>query len=491
MTRRSVLSEAAELLADLVGEGVRTICFLRSRRGIELIQRFARTRLEELGPPAARRADRPLPGRLHAPAAPRDRGPAGGRRAARGGRHRRARAGHRHRGAGRGDLRHLPRHGREPAADVGAGGQAQRGARAVRRRRGRAGPVLLPPSGGVPGAAGGGGDPRSRERADPARAPARRGLRGCRSRMPTRRCSASAGGSAPTPWSRSASCGAVARGATCRAARGFRPATSRCARRRRTRSRSSSAGSGELLGAVEAERAFTTVHPGAVYLHLGRSYEVRELDIEARRAVVDPFDGDWYTQPKKETEVYIERIVAKSDDPVGGGRGHRAVLRRGLGHRAGDGLPAQAALRSPGDRHGGAGAAGDQLPDPGALVRARRRARRPGGASARGPAGRAPRHRARPDRGAAAARDVRPLGHRRPVDQRPLPDRPADDLHLRRLSGRGGDRAARLRAVRAPGRRRREADRRVPLRRRLSVVRPEPQVRQPQRAAAQAGRAWS
>ncbi len=51
MTRRSVLSEAAELLADLVSEGVRTICFLRSRRGIELIQRFTRMRLEELGRP--------------------------------------------------------------------------------------------------------------------------------------------------------------------------------------------------------------------------------------------------------------------------------------------------------------------------------------------------------------------------------------------------------------------------------------------------------
>ena len=65
--------------------------------------------------------------------------------------------------------------------------------------------------------------------------------------------------------------------------------------------------SGELLGAVEAERAFATVHPGAVYLHLGRSYEVRELDIEARRAVVEPFEGDWYTQARKETEVFVER----------------------------------------------------------------------------------------------------------------------------------------------------------------------------------------
>jgi DEAD/DEAH box helicase domain-containing protein len=65
--------------------------------------------------------------------------------------------------------------------------------------------------------------------------------------------------------------------------------------------------SGELLGAVEAERAFSTVHPGAVYLHLGRSYVVRELDVDARRAVVEAFEGDWYTQPKKETEVFVER----------------------------------------------------------------------------------------------------------------------------------------------------------------------------------------
>jgi len=73
------------------------------------------------------------------------------------------------------------------------------------------------------------------------------------------------------------------------------------------------ASSGELLGTVEAERAFSTVHPGAVYLHMGRSFEVRELDIELRRAIVQPFDGDWYTQPRKETEVYIEGIEAKRD----------------------------------------------------------------------------------------------------------------------------------------------------------------------------------
>jgi DEAD/DEAH box helicase domain-containing protein len=67
--------------------------------------------------------------------------------------------------------------------------------------------------------------------------------------------------------------------------------------------------SGELLGTVESARAFTTTHQGAIYLHQARSYEVLELDIGARRALVKPFDGDWYTQPKKETLTEIERLL--------------------------------------------------------------------------------------------------------------------------------------------------------------------------------------
>jgi len=68
------------------------------------------------------------------------------------------------------------------------------------------------------------------------------------------------------------------------------------------------ADAGELLGFVEAERAFSTVHPGAVYLHLGEAYEVDELDIAGRRAVVRPLDGDWYTQPKIETMTFVEEL---------------------------------------------------------------------------------------------------------------------------------------------------------------------------------------
>jgi DEAD/DEAH box helicase domain-containing protein len=71
--------------------------------------------------------------------------------------------------------------------------------------------------------------------------------------------------------------------------------------------------SGELLGDTEAARAHSTVHPGAIYLHLGRTYEVRELDLARRRALVAPFDGDWYTQPKRETDTLIARLLERRD----------------------------------------------------------------------------------------------------------------------------------------------------------------------------------
>ena len=65
--------------------------------------------------------------------------------------------------------------------------------------------------------------------------------------------------------------------------------------------------SGAVLGVVERERAYSTVHEGAVYLHLGESYQVLALDLDARAALVEPFTSDYYTQAKKETTTAIER----------------------------------------------------------------------------------------------------------------------------------------------------------------------------------------
>ena len=68
------------------------------------------------------------------------------------------------------------------------------------------------------------------------------------------------------------------------------------------------ASTGEVLGTIEAARAFATVHAGAVYLHLGRSYHVLELDLAGRRALLEPFTGDYFTQAKRESMTWIERL---------------------------------------------------------------------------------------------------------------------------------------------------------------------------------------
>ena len=65
---------------------------------------------------------------------------------------------------------------------------------------------------------------------------------------------------------------------------------------------------GSLLGLVERDRAYSTVHEGAVYLHLGEQYLVDALDLDGRVALVSPASVDWYTQAKRETETTIEAV---------------------------------------------------------------------------------------------------------------------------------------------------------------------------------------
>ncbi len=69
------------------------------------------------------------------------------------------------------------------------------------------------------------------------------------------------------------------------------------------------ADTGGVLGLVDRSRAYSTVHEGAVYLHLGEQYLVRSLDLEARAALVTRADLDWYTQAKKETTTAIEESL--------------------------------------------------------------------------------------------------------------------------------------------------------------------------------------
>ncbi len=61
----------------------------------------------------------------------------------------------------------------------------------------------------------------------------------------------------------------------------------------------------QLLGTVDTGRAMSTVHPGAVHLHQGRSYVVDELDLESGLALTHPEDPDWTTSARKSTAMDI------------------------------------------------------------------------------------------------------------------------------------------------------------------------------------------
>jgi DEAD/DEAH box helicase domain-containing protein len=72
-----------------------------------------------------------------------------------------------------------------------------------------------------------------------------------------------------------------------------------------------------VIGTIDAVRAFHETHTGAVYLHHGQQYLVRDLSVEERKVRAVPVDVDYYTEVRgeKETEV-LEVLQEKSAGPL-------------------------------------------------------------------------------------------------------------------------------------------------------------------------------
>ncbi len=66
-------------------------------------------------------------------------------------------------------------------------------------------------------------------------------------------------------------------------------------------------GSGQLLESIDAATAFFRIHPGAVHLHQGQTYLVTDLDLDRRVAMARMADLSYYTQPIEENQVRIIR----------------------------------------------------------------------------------------------------------------------------------------------------------------------------------------
>ena len=60
-----------------------------------------------------------------------------------------------------------------------------------------------------------------------------------------------------------------------------------------------------LLETVEASVAFFQIHPGAIYLHQGESYLVTDLDLDNRTACAEPTSVSYYTQTKEIEDLRI------------------------------------------------------------------------------------------------------------------------------------------------------------------------------------------
>jgi DEAD/DEAH box helicase domain-containing protein len=78
------------------------------------------------------------------------------------------------------------------------------------------------------------------------------------------------------------------------------------------------ADTGRLLGTVDAAAAHSTVHDGAVHLHQGRTYVVRHLDLEDSAALVEEANPPWTTMARDTTAVSV--LETEAEVPWGDAR---------------------------------------------------------------------------------------------------------------------------------------------------------------------------
>ncbi len=72
---------------------------------------------------------------------------------------------------------------------------------------------------------------------------------------------------------------------------------------------------GRLVGTVDAGSAHAAVHRGAVYVHLGETYLVESLDLEESVSVVNLARPDYSTSPREVTDIRI--VSADVEEPWG------------------------------------------------------------------------------------------------------------------------------------------------------------------------------
>jgi DEAD/DEAH box helicase domain-containing protein len=91
--------------------------------------------------------------------------------------------------------------------------------------------------------------------------------------------------------------------------------------------------SGGVVGTISGVRILHECHPGAVYLHAGRQFLVRELDLEGEKVHAAPARLDYFTTPlvEKDTEI-LEVLDLRDSGFLRAGLGRLLVTERVVGY---------------------------------------------------------------------------------------------------------------------------------------------------------------
>jgi len=66
---------------------------------------------------------------------------------------------------------------------------------------------------------------------------------------------------------------------------------------------------GEVMGTVDENRVFSQAHPGAVYLHQGDSYVIEDLSVADRLVKARAGEVGYYTQPEEDTTIEVRDVL--------------------------------------------------------------------------------------------------------------------------------------------------------------------------------------
>ena len=74
---------------------------------------------------------------------------------------------------------------------------------------------------------------------------------------------------------------------------------------------------GECIGFVDGDSALWMTHPNAIYLHLGETWIVKELDLEKKLVLLEEIQTDYYTQALQQTDLILIKLLRIHEYPWG------------------------------------------------------------------------------------------------------------------------------------------------------------------------------